>query len=63
MAFLSCGGDADNKQHLLGQHQLQTGIFKSQTFQLLAENAQGYGAYVVASMSDKSGASDYCINM
>lgn len=39
MAFLSRGGDADNKQHLLGQHQLQTGIFKSQTFQLLAENA------------------------
>lgn len=62
MAFLSRGGDADNK-HLLEQNQLQTGIFKSQTFQLLAENAMGYGAYVVASMSDKSGASDYCINM
>lgn len=63
MAFLSHSGDADNKQHLLGQHQPQTGIFKSQTFQLFAENAQGYGAYVVVSMSDKSGASDYCINM
>ncbi|XP_074468993.1 uncharacterized protein LOC141754071 [Sebastes fasciatus] len=58
MAVLRRGGDPENMQHVLGQHQMQFGIFRGQTFQWVAENALGYAGYVVASMSEESGNSD-----
>ncbi|XP_037604663.1 uncharacterized protein LOC119475744 isoform X2 [Sebastes umbrosus] len=58
MAVLRRGGDPENMQHVLGQHQMQFGIFRGQTFHWVAENALGYAGYVVASMSEESGSSD-----
>ena len=52
------GGDPNNEEHVLGQHKLQFGAFRDQTFEWLAENALGYAGYVVASMSVESGRSD-----
>ncbi|CAL8406944.1 unnamed protein product [Arctogadus glacialis] len=52
------GGDPNNEEHVLGQHKLQFGAFRDQTFKWLAENALGYAGYVVASMSVESGRSD-----
>ncbi len=58
LAVLQQGGDPNNEQHLLGQHQLQFGIFRGQTFKWLAENALGYAGYLIASMSEQSGKSE-----
>lgn len=62
-AVLLRGGDPDNVKHLLGQYQMQFGMFRGQTFQWVAENALGYAGYVVASMSAESGSSDSYNNL
>ena len=44
------GGDISNELHVLGQHQLQFGVFKGKTFLWLLENAPGYAGYMALSM-------------
>lgn len=50
-AVIFGGGDQSNPLHVLGQHELQFGIFRGQTFKWVAENALGYAGYLVAAMS------------
>ncbi|XP_057189356.1 uncharacterized protein LOC130554003 [Triplophysa rosa] len=49
-AVLCQGDDPGNKIYLSGQHEIQFGAFRGQTFKWLAENALGYAGYLVASI-------------
>ena len=40
------GGDVNNERHVVGQYELQFGVFQGQTFCWLLENALGYAAYM-----------------
>lgn len=58
MAVVLGGGDPENEWHVLGQHQIQFGMYRGQAFLWLAENALEYAAYIVASMSPESEKTD-----
>lgn len=53
-AVVHQGEDPSKKSHVLGQHTMQFGVFKGQTFKWVAENALGYAGYLVASMRMES---------
>ena len=44
------GGDVGDKLSVLGQNEVQFGIFKGKTFQWLVENGLGYAAWLVDNM-------------
>lgn len=49
-AVVHQGEDPSRKSYILGQHTMQFGVFRGQTFKWVAENALGYAGYLVASM-------------
>ncbi|XP_058858786.1 uncharacterized protein LOC117435055 [Acipenser ruthenus] len=55
-AVLHDGRYPDNKVHVLGQYELQFGVFRGQVFKWVAENVLGYAGFLVAAM-DKDTAS------
>ncbi|XP_076876832.1 uncharacterized protein LOC143526077 [Brachyhypopomus gauderio] len=61
-AVLRSGGDPGNAVHVLGQHELQFGVFRGQTFKWVAENALGYAGYLVADMKKESSQGKDSIN-
>ena len=50
----SLGGDPANNIDLLGQYELQFGVFRGKTFKWLVENGLGYAAFVTLSFSKET---------
>ena len=48
------GGDVSKDLHVLGEYELQFGLFKGKTFKWLAENGLGYAAWLVDSMGSET---------
>ena len=45
------GGDVDKKGLVLGQHKVQFGKYRGQTFKWMVENCLGYASYIVEGVS------------
>ena len=48
------GGNTNNEMSVLGQYQVQFGIFKGKTFKWLVENGLGYAAWLVDSIRSET---------
>ena len=48
------GGNTSDEVSVLGQYEVQFGIFKGQTFKWLAENGLGYAGWLVDSMGSET---------
>ena len=46
-AVTKLGGDINNELHVLGQHEVQFGVFSGQTFVWLLSNVLGYAGFIV----------------
>ena len=53
-AVLLRGGNPTSRAHLLGQHEIQFGLYKEQSFKWVVENVLGWAGYLVASMQKES---------
>lgn len=52
--FKCQGGDTSNESFVLGQFEVQFGVFKGKTFKWLVDNCLGYAAWLVDNMRNET---------